>query len=302
MGLYRLAGDRAVKILLAIPHVFDPKVGSLYSSQNEAKRNCKQTAVETATIGNLNRHSRHHWIHASLGNRKPVVTREQKTNCGLDITIQLYTPAQASLAASIPRNPNLKIIDPGVKENVHVPQAASRRLLEQASDYDMVGYLEDDLLIEDPEFFQKLACLHRDLPSEYVVLPHRCEHIPGRGDVILSGDPDGGRADLFWDTGEKIRYRWPTGDKILYRATNPHSGCFFLSREQAKLVLDFWVANKWSSEFQLSGPLEQAASGILLPVLKLMKPIPADYRFLMIRHLDELWKRHPFEKVVLSGE
>ena len=25
---------------------------------------------------------------------------------------------------------------------------------------------------------------------------------PGKGDVILSGDPDGGRPDLFWDTGE----------------------------------------------------------------------------------------------------
>lgn len=291
-----------MKILLVIPHVFDPKAGSLYSSQNEAKRGCKRAAVEAATIGNLNRHNKRHWIHASLGNEKPVITREQSTNNGLDITIQLYTPANASLASDIPKDPKLQIIDPGIDEHIYVPQIASKRLLEQADDYDLVGYMEDDLLIEDPEFFQKLGCLHRDLPQEYVVLPHRCEYIPGRGDVILSGDPDGGRPDLFWDTGEKIRFRWPTGDKLLYRATNPHSGCYFLSKKQAKLVLDFWVAKRWSSEFQLSGPLEQAGSGMLLPILKLMKPVSSDYRFLMIRHLDELWKRHPFEKTLNSGD
>ena len=290
-----------MKVLLAIPHVFQPKAGSLYSSQTEAKRTCKQAAVEAATIGNLNRHSKNHWIHASLGNRQPIVTREMNTNNGLDITIQLFTPAGASLAKNIQSDPRLKIIDPHVSDNIHVPLVASRRLLEQSAEYDILGYMEDDLLIEDPEFFQKLACLHRDLPEEYAVLPHRCEHIPGRGDVILSGDPDGGRPDLFWDTQEHIRFRWPTGDKHFYRATNPHSGCYFISKRQAQLVYDFWNSNHWSSKFQLSGPLEQAGSGMLLPILKLMKPVPEDYRFLMVRHLDELWKRHPFEHTQNRG-
>ena len=244
----------------------------------------------------MNRHGKQHWVHASLGNRQPVVTRELKSNYGLDITIQLFTPKAASLAGDLPTDPRIQIIEPGVSDNMNVPLVASRRLLEQSAKYDILGYMEDDLLIEDPEFFQKLACLHRDLPSEYCVIPHRCEHIPGRGDVILSGDPDGGRPDLFWDTNEQIRFRWPTGDKLLYRATNPHSGCYFLSNKQAKIVLGFWESNQWSSSFQLSGPLEQAGSGMLLPVLKVMKPIPADYRFLMVRHLDELWKNHAFEE------
>ena len=64
-----------MKVLLAIPHVFQPKTGSLYSSQTEAKRANKCTAIEAATIGNLNRHGEHHWIHASLGNQQPVVTQ-----------------------------------------------------------------------------------------------------------------------------------------------------------------------------------------------------------------------------------
>jgi hypothetical protein len=61
-------------------------------------------------------------------------------------------------------------------------------------------------------------------------------------------------------------------------------------------VLCFWQERQWHAAFQLSGPLEQAGSGLLLPVLKVMKPNPAYYRFLMVRHLDELWRRHPEEK------
>jgi len=31
-------------------------------------------------------------------------------------------------------------------------------------------------------------------------------------------------------------------------------------------------------------------------VLKVMKPVPDHYRFLMVRHLDELWQRHRLER------
>ena len=116
-----------------------------------------------------------------------------------------------------------------------------------------------------------------------------------KGDVILSGDPDGGRPDLFWDTGETLTIPWPLGDRRFYRATNPHSGCYFLSRRQAFAVKDFWIQKNWRPDWNLSGPLEQACSGMLLPVMRLMKPVPEHYRFLMVRHQDSLWKRHRFE-------
>ncbi|MCP9775693.1 hypothetical protein [Cyanobium sp. WAJ14-Wanaka] len=284
-----------MRVLLAIPHVFAPKDGSLYSSQTESKRATKRLALEQATLGNLHRHGGTHWIHASLGKGKAVVTRALATQGGAEITIQLYTPADASLAGEINTDPRLELVDPQVTDPTQVPLVASRRLLEQAQDYDLVGYLEDDLLIEDPQFFAKLLYLDRNSDGSFAFLPHRCEHIPGKGDVILSGDPDGGRPDLFWDTGEELRIPWPLGDVAFYRATNPHSGCYFLSRRQAMRVAHYWQERQWQSDFQLSGPLEQAGSGLLLPVLKIMKTRPADYRFLMVRHQDELWRRHPME-------
>ena len=95
----------------------------------------------------------------------------------------------------------------------------------------------------------------------------------------------------------EVEIDWPTGKKTFYRATNPHSGCFFLIRVLADMVNRYWNPKNWVSSFVLSGPLEQAASGILLPILKIMKPTTEDYKFLMVSHQDELWKRHNFENI-----
>lgn len=284
-----------MKVLITIPHVFAPKEGSLYSSQTEAKRGLKQEALLKATIGNLNRHRQRHWIHASLGKNKPVVNRELSSPDGIELTIRLFTPSNATLADGLPEDPDLERWDPGVKDYSHVPLVASRHLLEHAQDYDLVGYMEDDLILSDPEFFAKILYLDQYSNGCYAFMPHRCEHIPGKGDVILSGDPDGGRSDLFWDTGEVLHIPWPLGERRFYRATNPHSGCYFLSRRQAERVRDYWIKNNWITRWTLTGPLEQAGSGMLLPVLRVMKPITEHYRFLTVRHQDYLWKRHPFE-------
>lgn len=284
-----------MRVLLTIPHVFSPRDGSLYSSQTESKRTLKTHALQRATIENLNRHGPKHWIHASLGKAKPIVTRELTTSHGIDLTIQLYTPKGHSLSEKLAQHPKLEILDPRVQDMSAVPGIASRRALEQAEKYDIVGYMEDDLLIEDPEFFQKIKILAESTGGDFAFTPHRCEQIPGLGDVILSGDPDGGRPDLFWATGETINVDWLLGSRRFYRATNPHSGCYFLEQKQALRVLSYWQHRNWKSDFQLSGPLEQAGSGMLLPMLKVMKPVPEDYRFLMVRHQDELWRRHAFE-------
>lgn len=284
-----------MKVLIGIPHIFNPKEGSLYSSEKEEKRLEKKEALNTAIIGNLCRHNKQHWIHASLGLNKQIVTRELSSSMGVDLTIQIYTDRRKSLIDSIQVHQKVKIVDIAIDDPKEMPLAATRSIIENCHNYDMVGYMEDDILIEDQEFFWKINYLANITNNEYAFLPHRCEEIPNRGDVILSGDPDGGRADLFWDTGEKITVEWPLGTRRFYRATNPHSGCYFLNKEQAIKLREYWQSKKWIADFRLSGPLEQAASGILLPVFKIMKPIPEHYRFLMVRHQDCLWQRHEFE-------
>ena len=285
-----------IKVLITMPHIFSPKKGSLYSSQNENKRETKKKGIQQASYGNMIRHSQEHWIHASLGYKKKIVTRSQKTRERVEVTIQIYTKAGHCLVNEIKSDEKIQIIEYNNIKDENIPAIASRRALEQSEDYDLICYIEDDILIEDYEFFEKINFLHSIVPPEYALMPHRCEMMQNTGYVILSGDPDEERKDLFWATGEKIAINWPTGLKEFYRATNPHSGCYFLSKKQAMKVHTYWKKNEWRSNFVLSGPLEQAASGVLLPVLKVMKPVPEDFKFLMVKHEDELWRRHEFEQ------
>ncbi|ABB25096.1 hypothetical protein Syncc9902_0121 [Synechococcus sp. CC9902] len=224
-----------------------------------------------------------------------MVNRKSEVKDAFEIKIQLYTNSNASLCNKIEENERLEIININTEDYMQVPAIASRRLIEQRKGYDILGYIEDDILIEDGEFFNKIRFFLKSLDKEYVVLPHRCEYIKNKGDVILSGDPDGGRPDLFWDTKEKININWPTGQKTIYRATNPHSGCFFIGSEQAEILYEYWSRKNWKSKYQLSGPLEHAASGRIIMNFKIFKTVPEDYRFFMVRHQDELWKNHEFE-------
>jgi len=286
-----------MKILIVIPHVFAPKKNSLYSSENESKKEIKERGLREATIGNLNRHEKYHWIHASLGKGKPVITRRIYNDKGISLKIQIYTHPTKNLSNKLPKDERIEIFYPNVKNLEEIPVFASRALLEQAENYDMVGYIEDDIAIEDREFFDKVKYLVENKGNEYVFLPHRCEEIPNNGEVILSGDPDGGRDDLFWDTKELLICKWNEQKYKFYRATNPHSGCYFITREQAIIARQYWVEKNWMPDLILCGPLEQAASGMLIKSFKIMKPIPEDYRILMVKHIDELWKRHPFENI-----
>lgn len=284
-----------MKGLIAIPHVFSPREGSAYSSQDASKRDTKQGALLRSCLENLGRHGCKHWIHASLGKGAQVVNRRAVCNNGIELKVQLYTVADQSLAFSLPRMDGLEVIVTEVDNIADLPSYVSRAALSQASEYDIVCYIEDDILIEDADLFHKVEWMVNNTSTDYVFMPHRCEVMADRTDVILSGDPDGGRPDLFWDTGEVVEINWPTGYRQFYRATNPHSGCFFLTKMQAQKAYSYWESKNWIPDYVLGGPLEQAASGVLLPIFKVMKPVPADYRFLMVRHQDELWRRHMFE-------
>ena len=101
------------------------------------------------------------------------MTRELRTDLGAELTIQLYSPKRASLSQQLPQVAGLEIINPEVDDFTQVPLLASRRLLEQAQDYDLVGYLEDDLLIEDPQLFGKILYLDSLTDGSYAFLPHR---------------------------------------------------------------------------------------------------------------------------------
>ena len=168
-----------------------PQKGFTIFFRKYRKKEIKREAVRRIIEENLVLHGAEGYIHASLGHRKPVVTRKLSEGGNIDLKIQLYIPENEHLADGLKGGNKLeRIVVKGI-DNMNIPLIASRRILEQSNEYDIVAYMEDDILIEDREFFQKLSYIYNAIPQEYAVLPHRCELIDNKGEVILSGDPDG---------------------------------------------------------------------------------------------------------------
>ena len=74
------AVSRQVKILIAIPHVFNPEGKSIYSSNDRNKRAAKQRALYRATIENLGRHNQDAWIHVARKCDGKIITRKIDTS------------------------------------------------------------------------------------------------------------------------------------------------------------------------------------------------------------------------------
>ena len=286
---------KEIRVLICVPHVFSPKSGSLYGSETAEKIHIKRSALRSCCNGNLDRFNKVGYVHQSLGKGKEVVTRRIVKEGGIDLTIQVYLGKGKNLSEVISRNKKLELFEVSCNDMKNVPAVASRKALEQWNRFDIIGYMEDDISIEDEEFFEKILFLNSIYGDEYVFMPHRFERATEKGEVVLSGDPEGGRDDLFWDTGETISVEWGIRERSFYRATNPHSGCFFLTKEQARICDAYWRNKKWIADFVLAGPLEHACTGILLPIFRVMKPCIENYEFLKVLHQDELWRRHRFE-------
>ena len=86
---------------------------------------------------------------------KEVVTRKLQSNEEIELTIRVYTNRNASLASQLPKTPGLEIVNVELKDNIKMPQYASMKLLEEAGNYDILGYMEDDISIEERDFFGK---------------------------------------------------------------------------------------------------------------------------------------------------
>ena len=169
----------------------------------------------------------------------------------------------------------------------HLGFAAQRFLasrLEEA--YDLYAYFEDDLIILDPGFFQKIDWFRRQAGSDCVLLPHRIEfsNVP---DVVDRFFIDGPIAEdelrrVIPDPSPSIGSPYPGGTVYFESPRNPHSGCFVLSAQQ----LQHWLQQAWwqDGDSSLISPLESAASLGITKTFRVFKPAMANASWLELQH------------------
>lgn len=159
-------------------------------------------------------------------------------------------------------------------------------LAERLGRYDVYGYIEDDLVIHDANFFDKLAMFNAAHGKTSVLLPNRYETALKSDfqklyiDRAMLEELPAGSVDP--DDRRIIRGPFLNRTLVLERPSNPHSGCFFLDERQMRIWRDkpFFLDRDTS----FVGPLESAASLGILRCFRVFKPHESCANFLEIHH------------------
>ncbi len=166
-----------------------------------------------------------------------------------------------------------------------LPLAAVRELLDMPDPADLSLYLEDDLVIQDPLYVDKLAWFHQRTDHGFALMPHRREPTVANAPQYLYVDGPAkkvGQSEPVWASDEVViaSGRFWDGQEISFvKASNPHSGSFCLSSTQLERLRN----SDWPPT-NFVGPLETAATGTVLAHFPVLKPSWACRQFLTLEH------------------
>ncbi len=171
--------------------------------------------------------------------------------------------------------------------------AARDLLIHHPQPADLNLYLEDDLVISDRHYLDKMAWFQELAEHRMVLMPHRYERLDRDGvGVLLVDGPL--RPDFIgrFTTPRRnaLQGHWRAGPAVHFDvAANPHSGSFCLSRAQVQQLKGLELPNQG-----FIGPMETAATLTVLGHFPVLKPALPQWRFLAVEHghpvFRDLWQ------------
>lgn len=277
-----------LRVLITIPHFFNPAGNGQYASAqpNPAPR----VAALTQSLRNL------HTLYAAPqeywyreGDRLQPHPANQEQQVVLDIVV--CTCREFHLLAELTLAPGTYQHEPTTCEPLYLGFECHRVLQDRLGQYDLYGYMEDDLILHDPDFFTKLRWFHEQVDDDCVLQPNRFERYATTAQFkkVYIDFEFGPPTAVAAQRGEPIRLM-PFGRPItLARTTNPHSGTFFLTEAQMRYLTkqDYFIKRETS----YVGPLESAASLGLYRGFTVYKPTAENAGFLEIEHYGQIWSR-----------
>lgn len=275
-----------MRVLITIPHFFNPAGNSQYASAqpNPAPR----IAALTQSLRNL------HTLYAAPqeywyreGEQLQPQPANQAQSIELDVVV--CTCRDFHLLDKITLPSHTFQHEPTACEPLQLGFECHRVLVERLGQYDLYGYMEDDLILHDPAFFTKLGWFQSVSDESCVLQPNRFEKFATTAQfkkvyIDFEFRPP---AEVIANRGEPMQLGLYGQTITLARTTNPHSGTFFLTDAQlAYLCQQPYFVNR---ETSYVGPLESAASLGLYRGFKVYKPIPENADFLEIEHYGQIW-------------
>jgi len=281
-----------MRVLIAIPHVFNPDGGGKYASLSVdpqprilALTECLRALHGVYGSAQTCFHYHQHQLYQLPANQNPLHQ--------LDIII--CTTQGLHLLDRIPVASEFYQHQPTNCDPMLLGFECHRTLKQHLGNYDYYCYLEDDLILQDPSFFQKLMWFNSFVGDSWVLQPNRFEWVKQHDSIIKNYiDPA-----LVFKTGQPGEFAHYFNDHLtilarvmgqeltISRAENPHSGCFFLNQNQ----MEYWARQNYflDRDCRFFGPLESAATLGLARTFRVYKPAPENANFLEIQHFGDKW-------------
>lgn len=274
-----------MRVLFAIPHYYDPEGNRFYGSLGTDVRR-RVEAVAATIVGLYQALDRRQGL---LDGAKRVV-HATNTRDPVEVSVAVCTTRGKHLLAHLKG-----LADAGLF--VHRETAAEPAFLgfechallrEALGRFDYYCFLEDDLLISDPQFFVKLRWFNKLAGDEAVLAPNRYEVAPGQAfhKLYIDGNmADPNISPRFQNVKDRPVVEGDVmGQAVRFqRVNNTHSGAFFLNARQ----MARWAGlpGFLDRDAGFADPMASAASLGVMRHFRLYKPARENADFLELRHL-----------------
>jgi len=289
-----------MKILVAIPHYYNPQQGGRNASLRPDD-GARAQALETVI---LSLHEHFGNLQLLLDHRAQNVSQLEAARTNIVRIVVVTVAGDKHVLAQLARLSALFVPvvenDPGFDPRYLgvTCRDVLRRACERSGEgFDFYCYMEDDGVIHDPWFFEKLRLFNSKFGNECLLLPARFEvessgslfgrrpsppgiklypegHVPSE---LTRGYPLGGSGapkDVEIEVmGRPVKFRRPT---------NPHAGCYFLTPAQMRMFAETPYFLERSDDFL--GPLESSATLGILKCFAIYKPHPDNLSFFELQH------------------
>ncbi|WP_341732715.1 calcium-binding protein [Microcoleus sp. EPA2] len=286
-----------MRILFTIAHFYNPSGDGKHASQ----RNDPQPRLNalTAAVASLQALYGKSQCMIHIGECATIPANQDQNH---EIDIVICTTQGYHLLSQLPVQPKSFMHHATKCEPLLLGfecQAVLRACLDK---YDYFCYLEDDLILHDPWFFNKLNWFRHHGGNGNLLQPNRYEVSPQAPvfKAYIDGDLTHSATSNFQNIEEQRQLIGKIMEqKIVFeRALNPHSGCYFLNAEQ----MAYWAKQSHFLDRDTSfvGPLESAATLGIMRTFRVYKPVSAYANFLEIQHFGSSFLKLIGNKVRLS--
>lgn len=273
-----------VKVDVYIPHYFrEEGEESGYGSARPGARLQRSIALSRCLSGLINLERRRQDCTINIS-RKSIDLFPAKSEDEIQIRITVCTDGHNRIDEVLQHyRETVRVIDIQLENPRLLALRTRDQLINRPSDADFFIYMEDDLVINDPLYIDKIVWFYQRTNHGICLMPHRYELINSRelGRTLIDGDlrdsfirqyyqPAVNAAQGQFRGTEPVQFDIPS---------NPHSGSFILSRSQATAL-----GSQSLPEEGFIGPLETAATLTVMQYYPVMKTSYPCRGFFAVEH------------------